>query len=297
MMRENASDLAAFLVVAQEESFTKAAAKLGVSQSALSQTIRLLEARLGLRLLTRTTRRVRPTEAGLRLCATLAPRFAEIETELAALRDLRDKPAGTIRITATDYAADTILIPKLAPLLVQYPDLVVEVAIEYSLTDIVGEHFHAGVRIGEELEKDMIAVPISPPLRMAVVATPTYLQQHAVPRTPADLHEHRCINLRLAGSDKLYAWEFEQAGQVQFVSVKGQLILDKAQQMLNAALAGCGLAYIPENMCLSHLADGRLQRVLADWCLPFPGYYLYYPNRHHVSRAFQLVVETLRYRE
>jgi DNA-binding transcriptional LysR family regulator len=277
-------------------SFTKAAAKLGVSQSALSHTIRGLEARLGVRLLTRTTRSVSPTEAGERLLQTLGPRFEEIEAELAAVRELRDKPAGTFRVTATENAADTILVPKLAPLLRQYPDIKVEIMIDYGLTDIVAERYDAGVRSGEQVAKDMIAVRIGPDLRMAVVGALPYFRKRPEPRTPQDLIGHNCINLRLPTRGGLYAWEFEKDGRELRVRVDGQLTFNGTAQMLNAALAGLGLAYVPESMVERDLAKGRLKRVLEDWCAPYSGYHLYYPSRRQPSAAFTLVVEALRYR-
>ena len=294
MLKNNANDLLAFLAVADEGSFTKAAAKLGVSQSALSQNIRNLEERLGLRLLARTTRRVAPTEAGERLREVIAPRFRDIESELSALGELREKPAGTIRITATEYAADTLLLPKLAKLLPDYPDIQVEVTIDYGLTDIVSQHFDAGVRIGEQIEKDMIAVRIGPDMRMAVVGAPAYFEKRDRPQSPQDLIEHNCINLRLPTRGGIYAWEFEKGKRELNVHVKGQLVLNGATQMLNAAVAGLGLAYIPEDLAQPYLEQGSLTRVLEDWCPPFSGYHLYYPNRRQSSRAFALVVEALR---
>lgn len=295
MLRENANDLLAFLAVADEGSFTKAAAKLGVSQSALSQNIRNLEERLGLRLLARTTRRVAPTEAGERLREVIAPRFRDIESELSALGELREKPAGIIRITATEYAADTLLLPKLAKLLPDYPDIQVEVTIDYGLTDIVTQHFDAGVRIGEQIEKDMIAVRIGPDMRMAVVGAPAYFEHRDRPKNPQDLIDHNCINLRLPTRGGIYAWEFEKGKRELNVHVKGQLVLNGATQMLNAAVAGMGLAYVPEDLAQPYLEQKRLNRVLEDWCPPFSGYHLYYPNRRQSSRAFALVVEALRH--
>jgi DNA-binding transcriptional LysR family regulator len=296
MQRGHLDDLLAFVAVGRERSFTRAAAKLGVSQSALSHTIRALEARLGVRLLTRTTRSVAPTEAGERLLQTLGPRFEEIEAELAAIRELRDKPAGTIRITATENAADTILVPKLAPVLRQYPDIKVEIVIDYGLTDIVAERYDAGVRSGEQVAKDMIAVRIGPDLRMAVVGAPPYFRKHPEPKTPQDLIDHNCINLRLPTRGGLYAWEFEKDGRELRVRVDGQLTFNGASRMLNAALAALGLAYVPESMVEPHLARGRLRRVLEDWCAPYSGYHLYYPSRRQPSAAFTLVVEALRWR-
>jgi len=296
MPRQNVSDLLAFLAVAREQSFTRAAAKLGVSQSALSHTIRGLEERLGIRLLTRTTRSVAPTEAGERLLRTAGPRLEEIEAELEALTELREKPAGTIRITATEYAADTALWPKLARFLPDYPDIKVEIIIDYGLTDIVAERFDAGVRAGEQVAKDMIAVRIGPDMRMAVIGAPSYLRNRSEPRTPQDLVLHNCINLRLPTYGGLYAWEFEKGERELKVRVEGQLVFNGSAQMLKAALAGFGLAYLPEDLVLPHLAEGRLRRVLEDWCPPFPGHHLYYPSRRQPSAAFALLVDALRYR-
>jgi DNA-binding transcriptional LysR family regulator len=292
----NLNDLFAFLAVGQERSFTKAAAKLGVSQSALSHTIRGLEERLGLRLLTRTTRNVAPTEAGERLLRTIGPRFEEIDAELDALSELREKPAGTIRITATDYAADTLLWPKLTKFLRQYPDVKVEVVIDYGLTDIVAQRFDAGVRSGEQVAKDMIAVRIGPDIRMAVVGAPPYFKMWSEPTTPQELIGHNCINLRLPTHGGLYAWEFEKDGRELKVHVEGQLVFNGTFQMLNAALAGFGLAYVPEDLAQPHLAKGRLKRALEDWCPPYSGYHLYYPSRRQPTPAFALLVEALRYR-
>lgn len=296
MRRAHLDDLFAFLAVAREQSFTRAAAKIGVSQSALSHTMRELEARLGVRLLARTTRRVAPTEAGERLVQTLGPRFEEIETELAALAELRDKPAGTIRITATEYAADAVLLPKLSKLLRDYPDIKVEITVDYGLTDIVAQRYDAGVRSGEQVGKDMIAVRIGPDMRMAVVGAPAYFKQRIEPKRPQDLIGHNCINLRLPTHGDLYAWEFEKAGRELKVRVDGQLTFNTTAQMLNAALSGFGLTYVPEGMVLPHIAKGRLKRVLEGWCPPFSGYHLWYPSRRQSSAAFALVVEALRYR-
>src|SRR5919106_3932026 len=295
MRREDVSDLLAFLAVGKERSFTRAAAKLGVSQSALSHTIRGLEERLGLRLLTRTTRSVAPTEAGERLLHTVGPRFEEIEAELDALSELREKPAGTIRINAIDYVADTVLWPKLAKFLEQYPDIKVEITIDYGLTDIVAQAFEAGVRSGEQVAKDMIAVRIAPDMRMAVVGAPSYFKQRSEPKAPQDLIGHSCINLRLPTHGGLYAWEFAQGGRELKVRVEGQLVFNGTYQMLNAALAGFGLAYVPEDLAQPHLAKGHLRRVLEDWCPPFSGFHLYYPSRRQHSAAFALVVDALRH--
>jgi DNA-binding transcriptional LysR family regulator len=296
MQRGNLDDLMAFLAVARERSFTRAAARLGLSQSALSHTIRALETRLGVRLLTRTTRSVSPTEAGERLMQTIGPRLDEIDGELAALSDFREKPVGTIRITAADYVADTILWPKLAKFLKQYPDIKVEVSIDSSLTDIVAERFDAGIRHGEQVAKDMIAVRMSPEMRMAVVGTPAYFKTRSVPRRPQELIEHACINLRLPTHGGLYAWEFEKDGREIKVRVEGQLVFNRTIQMLTAALAGFGLAYVPEDLAEPYLAKGRLKRVLLDWCPPFSGYHLYYPSRRQPSAAFTLLVDALRHR-
>jgi DNA-binding transcriptional LysR family regulator len=296
MPRQNVNDLLAFLAVAKERSFTRAAAKLGVSQSALSHTIRGLEERLGLRLLTRTTRSVSPTEAGERLLHTVGPRFEEIEAELVALSELREKPAGTIRINAIDYVADTILWPKLAKFLGQYPDIKVEITIDYGLTDIVAQGYDAGVRSGEQVAKDMIAVRVGPDMRMAVVGAPSYFKSRSEPKTPQELIGHNCINLRLPTHGGLYAWEFEKGDHELRVRVEGQFVFNGTAQMLNAALAGFGLAYVPEDLAQPHVAKGRLKRVLGDWCPPFPGYHLYYPSRRQPTPAFALLVDALRYR-
>ena len=296
MPRTDLNDLAAFLTVARARSFTRAAAQLGVSQSALSQTIRGLEARLGLRLLTRTTRSVAPTEAGERLLRAAGPRLDEIDAELAALSELREKPAGTIRITAHDHAVRAFLWPALKKLLPDHPDIKVEVIIDYGLTDIVAERFDAGIRTGEMVAKDMVAVPIGPDLRSAVVGAPGYFANRRRPETPQDLTSHTCVNLRLPTHGGLYAWEFKQAGRELRVRVEGQLTFNGSGPMLDAALAGFGLAYLPEDSVQAHLADGRLIRVLADWCPPYPGYHLYYPSRRQPTPAFSLLVEALRHR-
>ena len=296
MMRENFYDLAAFVAVAQEESFTRAAARLGVSQSALSQTIRALEERLGIRLLTRTTRSVSSTEAGERLLRTVAPRFEEIETELVALSELREKPAGTIRITASDHAASTVLMPQLEKLLPQYPDIKVEINSDSRLIDIVEQRYDAGVRLGEQVAKDMIAVRISPDVRMLVVGSPSYFAKRAPPKTPQDLTDHLCINLRLPTLGGLYAWELKKGKRELNVRVDGQLIVNGMPQMLNAALAGLGLGFMLEDVVREHITAGRLLPVLEDWSPTFAGYHLYYPSRRQASPAFGLLVEALRYR-
>jgi len=295
MQRRNLDDLLAFVAVGRERSFTRAAGKLGVSQSALSHTIRDLEERLGVRLLTRTTRSVAPTQAGERLLQTAGPRFDEIDAELAAITELRAKPAGTIRITATEYAADAILLPKLAQLLRDYPDIKVEISIDYGLTDIVAQRYDAGVRSGEQVAKDMIAMRIGPDQRMAVVGTHSYFKGRSEPKKPQDLINHNCIALRLPHGG-LYAWEFEKAGRQLRVRVEGQLTYNTTAQMLNAAVAGLGLAYVPEGLVQAHMTKGRLRRVLGDWCPPYSGYHLYYPSRRQPSTAFALLVDALRYR-
>src|SRR5258707_12093374 len=296
MARANINDLLAFLAVARERSFTRAAAQLGVSQSALSHTVRALEERLGLRLLTRTTRSVAPTEAGERLLRNVGPRFEEIDAELAALTELREKPAGNIRITIGEHAAETILWPALAKLLPRYPDIKVELAIDYGLTDIVAERYDAGVRLGEQVAKDMIAVRIGPDFRMAVVGAPSYFARRPKPKDPRDLTAHDCINIRLPTYGSIYAWEFEKRGRALKVRVEGQLVFNNIALRVNAALAGLGLAYLSEDQVQEHVAEGRLVRVLGDWCPPFSGYHLYYPSRRQAAPAFALLVEALRYR-
>src|SRR5579883_70767 len=297
MQRGNLDALLALVAVGRERSFTRAAARLGVSQSALSHTIREFETRLGVRLLTRTTRSVAPTEAGEQLLQTVGPRLEEIDAELSAVSEYREKPAGTIRITATEYAADAILLPKLAKLLPAYPDLKVEITIDYGLTDIVAERYDAGVRSGEQVAKGMIAVRIGPDMRMAVVGAPSYFRERPPPRRPQELVQHNCINLRLPTHGGTYAWEFEKAGRELRVRVEGQLTCNTTAQMLNAALAGFGLAYVPEGLVEGHVSGRRLKRVLEDWCLPYSGYHLYYPSRRQSSAAFALLVDALRHRE
>jgi DNA-binding transcriptional LysR family regulator len=295
-MSESFDNLAAFVAVARERSFTRAAAKLGVSQSALSQTIKGLEGRLGLRLLTRSTRSVLATEAGERLLRTLAPRFQEIEQELVALEALRDKPAGTIRITAGEHPAVSILQPALRRILPDHPDVNVEIVVDYGLTDIVAQGFDAGVRLGEQVAKDMVAVRIGPDMRMAVVGAPSYFERHPVPLVPQDLTAHGCINLRLPTYGGINPWEFERAGREVRVRVEGQTIVNHGSLRLQSALDGLGLAYLPEDQILDHVASGSLIRILEDWCASFPGYHLYYPSRRHSSAAFQLVLDALRHR-
>ena len=296
MRRDNMNDLTAFIAVAREQSFTKAAAQLGVSQSALSYTIRTLEARLGLRLLTRTTRSVSLTEAGERLLHSIGPRFDEIESEIAALSAMRDKPAGTIRITTVEHAAETILWPALVPLLAEYPDINVEIISDYGLKDIVAERYDAGVRLGEQVDKDMISLRISADLRIAVVGAPSYFEGRAQPDVPQDLIEHSCIKLRLPTHGAFYAWEFQKDGQELKVRIQGRTAFNTVGMMRQAALDGFGLAYLPEDQVDTAIEEGKLIRVLADWCPPRPAYHLYYPSRRQHSPAFALVIEALRYR-
>jgi len=294
MSRIDFNHLQAFVLVARERSFTRAAARLGVTQSALSHTIRGLETRLGVRLLARTTRGVSPTEAGERLYASLEPHYEGIDSALALLDDMRDKPAGTIRITAHDHAASTVLWPKLSGVLAAWPDVKVEIDIDYGMIDIVAERFDAGVRLGDQVAKDMVALRIAPDMRMAVVGSPGYLAGRPAPLTPQDLTAHRCVNLRLPTHGGLYAWEFERGGRALQVQVEGQAIFNTTPQILQAALDGHGLAYVPDDLVDGHVAAGRLQRVLEDWCPIFPGYHLYYPSRRQASPAFALVLEALR---
>lgn len=296
MSHENFNDLVAFIAVAREESFTRAAVKLGVSQSALSQTVKGLEERLGLRLLTRTTRRVSPTPAGERLLQAAGPRFDEIQAELSALSEMRDKPAGTVRITTGEHAAISVLAPALDKFLPDNPDVNVEITVDYGLTDIVADRYDAGVRLGEQIAKDMIAIKIGPEMRMAVVGSPAYFRQHAWPEVPGDLTGHNCIQIRMPTYGNIFAWEFEKDGHEIKVRVEGQLVFNNITMRLDAARRGLGLAYMPEDQVAEPIARGELVRVLEDWCTPFPGYHLYYPNRRHASPAFALVVEALRYR-
>jgi DNA-binding transcriptional LysR family regulator len=296
MARENFNDLIAFAAVAREGSFTRAAAQLGVSQSALSQTVGALEARLGIRLLTRTTRKVSPTDAGERLLLTLTPRLEEIEAELAALSELRDKPGGTVRVTASEHAANSILIPTLAKLLPTYPDIKLEINSENRLVDIVERRYDAGVRLGEQVAKDMVAVRIGPDVRMVVVGSPSYFAKRSVPKTPQDLTDHTCINLRLPTLGGLYAWELKKGKRELNVRVDGQLVVNGVSPMLNAALAGLGLGFMLDDVVREHVAKGRLLPVLEDWSPTFSGYHLYYPSRRQPSPAFALFVDALRYR-
>lgn len=293
MKRDDLSDLALFAAVAEHRSFTRAAARLGMSQSALSHAMKALEERLGLRLLARTTRSVGTTEAGQRLLLTLRPAFDEITQELAALGELRDRPSGLIRITAGRHAATTYLWPALRRFLPKHPDVQVEISVDAGLTDIVADRFDAGIRIGEQIGKDMIAARISPPLRSIIVGAPAYFKKHAPPRRPQDLAEHDCLNYRFATSGSLYAWEFEKNGRPMKVRVEGSLIFNDAEMIIDAALDGHGLANVFEDQVKSHLAAGRLRQVLAEWCPPYPGYYLYYPSRRQTP-ALKALIEAMR---
>ncbi len=294
MPKEDFNDLLWFLAVAEERSFTRAAAKLGITQSTLSHTIKQLETRMGIRLLTRTTRSVATTEAGERLRLSLAPRIAEIETEIAALMEFRDKPAGTVRLTLSDHAFESVW-PKLAPVLADYPDIRLELSIDNGLRNIVDDGFDAGVRLGESVEKDMIAVRISPDWRMVAVASSDYFAAHPMPRHPQDLIGHNCMNMRQARGGGLYAWEFEREGQELRVRVDGQLTFNTSYAMVDAALKGLGIAFLPESLVEGHLASGDLVQVLDDWCPKFAGYYVYYPNRRQNLPAFKVIIDALRY--
>ena len=295
MAVENYEQLAIFSVVAQERSFTRAAARLGISQPALSRAMRQLEERLGVRLLARTTRSVAPTQAGEHLLQVIAPRFDEINNELALLSKFRDKPAGTLRITAGEHASIAVLQPVLAQLLPDNPDLNIEIIVDYGLTDIVAEGFDAGVRLGEQVAKDMIAMRIGPDMRMAVVGSPAYFSRYPTPVTPADLVSHNCITLRMPTHGGLFMWEFEKNGQALKVRIEGQLVFNNIAMRLESVLQGLGLAYMPEDVVRPYIEQGRLIRVLEDWCEPYSGYHLYYPSRRQSSPAFTLLREALRY--
>jgi DNA-binding transcriptional LysR family regulator len=296
MKREEMADLTAFVVVAEERSFTKAAAKLGMTQSALSQIVRRLEKRLGLRLLARTTRSVAPTQAGEHLLQTLVPALANLDASLAALSELRDKPAGTIRITSVEHAAKTIIWPALKKLLPDYPDITVEISLDYALVDIVAERYDAGVRLGEQVAQDMIGVRIAPDIPMAVVGTRAYLGKHPAPVVPQDLVQHRCINLRVPTSGGLTTWGFEKDGRRLNVRTQGPLVFNTLDLILEASLNGFGLAHLPLDLVEMHLGSGRLVSVLSDWSADLSGYHLYYPSRRQPTPAFALLVEALRYR-
>lgn len=296
MARDNINDLLVFFAVARERSFTRAAARLGMTQSALSHIIRSLEARLGVRLLTRTTRSVSPTEAGERLLQNVAPRLEEIEAEIAAVSDLGEKPAGTIRITAIDHAIEHVLWPRIAPLLPQYPDLHVEFSADYRIVDIAAERYDIGVRHGDQVDKDMIAVRLTPDIRMRIVGAPACFAGRRPPASLAELLTHNCINLRLAGSGGIYAWELSYAGQHLEARVRGQAVFSNAGHILNAALDGAGLGFLPEELVAEHIRGGRLLSVMEDWCPLWPGLYAFYPSRRHASRALGLVIDAIRYR-
>ncbi|MFJ4144115.1 LysR family transcriptional regulator [Pseudomonas sp. NPDC089734] len=295
MPPESFNDLSAFTVVATERSFTKAAARLGVSQSALSHTIRNLESRLGLRLLTRTTRSVAPTQAGERLLQMVKPRFEEIEAELAILTEDREKPVGTVRITASEHASLAFIAPALTRLLPQYPLINVEVSIDSGLVDIVADRYDIGVRLGDKVAKDMIAVRISPDLRWLVVGSPAYFARYPQPHIPQDLAVHNCINIRFPTHGEIFVWDFLKDGNEVKVRVEGQLTFNSIALRLNAVLDGLGLAYLPEDQVRPLIDAGKLVNVLEDWCPACTGYHLYYPNRQYSSQAFSLVVDALRY--
>ncbi|XQU09831.1 LysR family transcriptional regulator [Halomonas sp. LY9] len=294
MAKRNFNDLQAFVMVAREGSFTRAATRLGVTQSALSQTIRNLEHQLDIRLLARTTRSVTPTQAGERLLASVGQHFDDIEAELSLLTEFRDKPVGTVRITCGDHVLRNVLLPKLTPLLRQYPDIHMEFDVNYGFRDIVADRFDAGVRLGDTIDKDMIAVPISTELRMAAVASPAYFKRNSRPQSPHDLIHHNCINQRFPSSGGLYVWEFEHQGQELNVRVEGQLVLNTSTAIVDAAVQGLGIAFLPEDEFSPHLQEGRLERVLGEWCEPFAGYYLYYPSRRQPTTAFSMVLNALR---
>jgi DNA-binding transcriptional LysR family regulator len=296
MARDNINDILVFLAVARERSFTRAAAKLGMTQSALSHTVRTLEARLGVRLLTRTTRSVSPTEAGERLLQNVAPRLEEIEAEIAAVSDLGDKPAGTVRITAIDHVIDQVLWPRIAPLLPQYPDLRVEFSADYRIVDIAAERYDIGVRHGDQVDKDMIAVRLTPDVQMRIVASAGYFAHRPLPASLTDLMKHNCINLRLASSGGIYAWELRHDGQDVEARVRGQAVFSSAGHILRAALDGAGVGFLPDELVADDVAAGRLVSVMADWCPLWPGLHAYYPSRRHSSRALALVIDAIRYK-
>lgn len=297
MALETFNDVLAFVHVVREGSFTRASALLGVSPSALSHAVRGLETRLRVRLLTRTTRSIATTEAGERLFQSVAPRFEDIDAEVAAVKELRDKPVGTIRITSAEHAANSVLWPKLSAVMLEYPDIRVEITVDYTMSDIVSRRYDAGVRLGKQVAKDMIAMRISPDLRIAVVGSPAYVSGRAIPNTPHDLAQHNCINLWLPTLGGFLPWDFDKDGQEVKLRVTGQWVFNNSSSIVRAALANYGLAFVPEDMVLEHIAQGRLIRVLDEWCGPYQGYYLYYPNRRQSSRALAVVVEALRHRE
>ncbi|GAA4347052.1 LysR family transcriptional regulator [Variovorax defluvii] len=296
MPRDDFNDLLAFIAVGRERSFTRAAARLGVSPSALSHKIRGLETRMGVRLLTRTTRSVVPTEAGERLMSTVEPQFEAIKAELEGLSEFRDTPAGTVRITAVDTVADLVIWPRIAPLLLQYPDIKIEIDTGYRLANIVEERYDIGVRSGEAIAKDMVSVRMTPDFRRVIVGAPAYFAEHPVPQTPHDLLQHNCITLRLATRGGLFAWPLVRKGQTERVQVKGQVTLNGSYQILQAALDGCGLAFTPEYLARPHVEAGRLRYVMEDWFPTSSGFHMYYPSRRQKTRAMQLVIDALRWR-
>ncbi len=295
MARDNINDMLVFFAVARERSFTRAAARLGMTQSALSHIIRSLETRLGVRLLTRTTRSVSPTEAGERLLQNVAPRLEEIEAEIVAIRNLGDKPAGTVRITAIDHVIDHVLWPRLANVLPHYPDIHLEINSDYRMIDIAAERYDIGVRWGDQVEKDMIAVPLTRDMRMMIVGAPSYFAHRPVPTSVQDLLRHNCIMLRLSSSGGVYAWELRHEGRDLEMRVRGQFTFNGAYQMVGAALSGCGLAFVPEDLAGAHVQEGRLISVMEDWCPSFPGLHAYYPSRRHSARALAIVIDAIRY--
>jgi Transcriptional regulator len=296
LARENLNDLSAFVAVAQARSFTTAAARLGIPM-ALSHAMRGLEERLGVRLLARTTRSVAPTEAGERLLTVVLPHLQGIESELSALNLLRDIPAGTIRLTASEHAAYTVIYPVLARLAADYPEIKIEVNVDNMLVDLVAGRFDAGIRLGEHVERDMVAVRIAPDMRMAIVGTPAYFERHPRPETPQDLTQHECIGIRLPTHGGLLPWEFDKDGRSITVHVEGQLIFNTMSLALRAVLDGLGLGFCLDDMAAEAIADGRLIRVLEDWCEPFPGYHIYYPSRRLLSPALRLLIDALRFRQ
>jgi len=294
--RDNINDILVFLAIARERSFTRAASKLGMTQSALSHIMRGLEERLGVRLLTRTTRSVSPTEAGERLLQNVGPRLEEIEAEIAAISDLGDKPSGVIRITAVDNVIDNVLWPRLAPVLPLYPDVHLELSSDYRMVDIAAERYDIGVRFGDQVEKDMVAVRLTPDMPTMIVGSPEYFAHRPLPASIQDLMKHNCIGLRLATSGGVYAWELAHEGQAIEFRPRGQFTFNGVYPMLNAALRGCGLAFLTDDLVAGHVRAGRLVSVMPEWCPPFPGLHAYYPSRRHSSRALGLVIDAIRYK-
>jgi DNA-binding transcriptional LysR family regulator len=297
MARDNIIDILLFFEVARQRSFTRAAVKLGMSQSSLSHIIRDLEARLGVRLLNRTTRSVSPTEAGERLLKNVAPRLEEVNAEISAVSDLNGKPAGTVRITAIDHIVDTLLWPRLATVLPEYPDLKVEIHSDYKLIDIAADRYDIGVRYGDQVEEDMIAVRLTPDIPTMIVGSPSYFSWHSKPSTLQDLMKHNCITLRLASSGGIYAWELQHEGRDVEARVSGQAVFTSALPMVQAAVSGNGLAFVTEDLVAEHVREGRLISVMRKWCKKFPGLHAYYPSRRHESRALRIVIEAIRHQE